>query len=132
MSAMVSVGGLDFYFENRRTGNDGGPSLQVIDRGGERPVQLLRFDMFDVQPHYHYDPNGRDLRFDLDPLTIDDGIGWAIRLLREKLPVMVAKAGREQLLSAEDVIAIRGVLPDIERRWREEKPVGRMQETQAG
>ncbi len=81
-------------------------------------VQLLRFDMFRVQPHYHYAPNGANLRYNLDPLIIDDGIGWVMSLFERKLPALVAKAGYESLVTDETSAAVAKMLPEIERRWR--------------
>jgi hypothetical protein len=36
-------------------------------RGGSAERQLLRFDCFDNRPHYHYDPENRNVRIMLDP-----------------------------------------------------------------
>lgn len=118
MAETITAGGLDFRIENRRVGEDGGPSMQVLaDVNGER-VQVLRFDMFDKVPHYHYAPTGKNERYNLDPLTIDDGIGWVITLLSAKLPQVVAKAGYETLATETTTQAVVKELPEIERRWR--------------
>lgn len=118
MAETITVGGLDFQVENRRVGQDGGPSMQVLaEVDGER-VQMLRFDMFDKVPHYHYAPMGKNERYNLDPLTIDDGIGWVINLLHEKLPKVIAKAGYETLATEASTQAVVKELPEIERRWR--------------
>lgn len=118
MGETITAGGLEFFMENRTSAQDGGPSLRVFGMVDGQKVQLLRFDMFRVQPHYHYAPTGQNLRYDLDPLTMDDGIGWVISLLSRKLPQMLAKAGYEGLVSAHDSAAIAAALPEIERRWR--------------
>jgi hypothetical protein len=118
MGETISVGNLEFFVEMRSGATDGGPSLQVRSEIDGRRVQLLRFDMFRVQPHYHYDPNGRDIRYNLDPLTVDDGIDWALWLLGGKLEQMIAKAGYEGLLSEDTVNAVQQALPEIETRWR--------------
>jgi hypothetical protein len=118
MGETILAGGLEFYVENRTGSRDGGPSLQVrgtID--GDRQ-QLLRFDMFRVQPHYHYAPTGQDLRYNLDPLAIDDGIGWVMSLLQRKLPQLVAKAGYEDFAAKIPMDEAAAALPEIERRWR--------------
>ena len=120
MPEMINAGDLEFSIEHRMqgSGRDGGPTIRVNAMVEGSKVEVLRIDMFRVQPHYHYAPGGQNLRYDLDPLTIDDGIGWAIGLLSKKLPQMVAKAGYEQLASQANVDAAAQVLPDIERRWR--------------
>jgi hypothetical protein len=124
MAETISAGRLDYFVENRMTAGDGGPSLQVLTTTGEQTVQLLRFDMFYKQPHYHYEPDGKNIRYDLDPLTVDDGIGWAVGLLRAKLPDLLAKAGYEGLLAGEDSAAALAALPEVETRWRAQESVG--------
>jgi hypothetical protein len=122
MGETIAAGGLEFYIENRVTAGDGGPSLQILAVVDQQTVQLLRFDMFYKQPHYHYAPNGKNIRYDIDPLTIDDGIGWAVSLVRSKLPQLLAKAGHEGLLTFENAAAAAAALPQIEDRWRAQKP----------
>lgn len=118
MTESIIAGGLEFFLEARRSGDDGGPTLRVHGMVDGKSVQLLRFDMFRVQPHYHYDPSGADTRYDLDPLAIDDGIGWAIGLLIRRLPDMLTKAGYDQILASVDVASAIAGLPQIEQRWR--------------
>ena len=91
MAETMTVEGLEFVMENRAVGEDGGPSIRVQGAVEGRPVEMLRFDMFFKVPHYHYDPNGTDLRYDLDPLTHGDTIGWVMEQFRERLPQMVAQ-----------------------------------------
>lgn len=118
MGETIAAGGLEFFVENRTVGEDGGPSLQVRATVEEQTVQLLRFDMFHKQPHYHYAPNGQDIRYSVDPLILDDGIGWVISLLRRKLPQLIAKAGYQGIMGWVDQGAVAAALPRIEGRWR--------------
>jgi hypothetical protein len=120
MGETITAGGLEFYVENRMQGGDrdGGPTMRVNSTVDDTKVELLRIDMFQVQPHYHYAPGGKNLRYDLDPLIIDDGIGWAISLVGRKLPQMLEKAGYEQLASPGNLEAAQKALPEIERCWR--------------
>ena len=122
MAETIAAGGLEFLLENRRVGEDGGPSLQVLTKVEGQPVQLLRFDMFEKQPHYHYAPNAQNIQYQLDPLALDDGISWTISLIRQKLPQLIAKAGYDGMLSAENVAAAVATLPEIETRWRAQRP----------
>lgn len=118
MGETIIAGDLEFYAENRTGGQDGGPSLQVWGTIGGARAQLLRFDMFHKQPHYHYAPMGQNRRYDLDPLILDDGIGWAMTLLRNKLPRMASQAGYEGLAAESAMDAATTALPEVERRWR--------------
>src|SRR5579875_308808 len=52
MAETIVAGALEFHAEDRSTGRDGGPSLQVYSTDAGSPVQILRFDMFRNQPHY--------------------------------------------------------------------------------
>ncbi len=124
MSQTIKAGGLEFLLENRRVGEDGGPSLQVLASVEDEVVQMLRFDMFEKRPHYHYAPNDQNIEYELDPLTLgDDGIRWAIILIGSKLPELVAKAGYRGVVSAESASNVVATLPEIEAKWRTEKPV---------
>ena len=120
MGETITAGDLEFFVENRMqgSGRDGGPTMRVHSVVEGNKVELLRIDMFRVQPHYHYAPGGQNLRYDLDPLTIDDGIGWAIGLVGRKLPQMLAKAGYEGLASPGNLDSAAKALPEVERRWR--------------
>ena len=118
MTETMAVGALEFLMENRAAGEDGGPSIRVLGKVEGRQVELLRFDMFFKVPHYHYDPDGTDLRYDLDPLTHGDTISWVMGQFRERLPQLVARAGYETLSAAIDQGAVAAALPEIERRWR--------------
>jgi hypothetical protein len=81
-------------------------------------VELLRLDMFHNLPHYHYAPAGVNIRYDMDPLTVDDGIGWVIGLLNSKLPQMLGKAGYPQLATPANIDEALRVLPQVEESWR--------------
>ncbi len=88
-----------------RTGDgSGGPAIHVYGphiSGSER--QLLRFDCFKIEPHYHYDPYGIDDKIDLEGEDGDDSVGWSLAQLRTRLPEMVKRAGgTESAISAAD------------------------------
>jgi hypothetical protein len=122
MGDTITAGALEFHVENRAVGQDGGPSMQVYGTVDGDRVQLLRFDMFQKVPHYHYAPMGANVRYDLDPLMLDDGIGWAMGTLTAKLPQMIAKAGFDALAVDERLRDAVTAIPDIERRWRAQPP----------
>jgi cystathionine beta-lyase len=78
---------LQMTVEHRAQDRDGGPTLRVS--AGDR--ELLRFDCFARQPHYHFDPSGRDEILSLDPLA--DNIAWTIGELRGDWLAYLEKAG---------------------------------------
>ena len=68
-----------------------GVSIVVQDSSTEK--DLLRFDCFPVDPHYHYDPTGTDTCIMIDKNTIDNPINWSIHQLRNHLPDMLDRSG---------------------------------------
>jgi cystathionine beta-lyase len=86
------LGGLRFGVSHRQRRGDGGPVLQVY-RADEPGRELLRFDCFHRQPHYHVDPGGRDEITELSPLV--DNLSWVRGELARNLPGYLEKAGFE-------------------------------------
>ena len=70
-----------------------GVSLQVLSEIDGTQVQLLRFDCFDRNPHYHYGPEKDNDRVLLDTTAAGNPIGWTLAQLRTCLPEMVGRAG---------------------------------------
>jgi len=89
------AGTLRFNLENRAAGDDGGPAIRVYGPTPEAQSerQLLRFDCFRRDPHYHYDPDGRDEHLLLAGADAADPVSWSLTQLRENLPEMVRHAG---------------------------------------
>ena len=92
-SYQIEAGGVVFDVEDRTFGGDRGPAVRVFADVDGRSVQLLRFDCFEKDPHYHYDPDGKDFHLRLNPETVTDPIAWALGELRLNLPVMIRAAG---------------------------------------
>ena len=70
----------------------GGPTVRVL--GGDRRHEYLRFDLFDVSPHYHYEPPGEQERILIvDTVAEGDAVEWGITRLRSRLGPMLAAAG---------------------------------------
>ena len=117
------VGVIEFTVSHRDAsqvdeGVDGGDTVRVYtDLEGQR-VQLLRFDMFKIRPHFHYAPDGKNEEWNLDPLTTGDTIEWAREQIRTRLPEMIAQAGYEEVAQQVDTKAIASVLPHIEAALR--------------
>ena len=86
---------------------DTNPDPNACSRSGWNPTQgisilvqdsflgkdLLRFDCFPVDPHYHYDPAGIDTCIMIDRNTIDNPINWSIHQLKDYLPDMLVRSG---------------------------------------
>jgi len=120
--ASLQACGLCFEVAYRTTGNDRGPSLQVLgDVDGQR-VQLLRFDCFDHEPHFHYDPDGKNNRIFLNPTRALDPITWSMDYLRGNFASLVRIAGYGSVADRLDEVALAGILPGVEKALRDSVP----------
>ena len=87
----IDAGGLSFKVDYRHFGDDRGPSIRVMASVGDEEVQVLRFDCFDNDPHYHYDPTGSNRMFHLDPLTMGDAVAFTLDQLATNTRAMVGE-----------------------------------------
>jgi hypothetical protein len=125
MPAAMAASGLCFTVEyrNTRTG-DRGPSLQVLGDVDGKRTQLLRFDCFEHEPHFHYDPDGKNNRIFLNTTRVSDPIAWTIDYLRGNFTSLVRIAGYGKLADGLDETALTATLPGIEKALRESAPRG--------
>ena len=93
----IGVGGLRFNVRYSKTANDRGPSLRIYGDVDDKPVQLLRFDCFDQRPHYHYDPEDKNLHYDMDKTTAGNAVGWTLTQLRTRLPEIDVPPGEIEI-----------------------------------
>jgi len=101
------------------TGNFG-PTFKVwvadgkeVERTG--PVEVLRFDCFDQDPHYHYMPGWPDERsagekWPMDPSMIGDLPLFVLHQLKTYLPEMLKHAGFPETARALDMAPVRVAL----------------------
>jgi DNA-directed RNA polymerase subunit H (RpoH/RPB5) len=124
-TSAMAASGLCFTVEYRNTGTgDRGPSLQVLgDVDGQR-TQLLRFDCFEHEPHFHYDPDGKNNRIFLNTTRVSDPIAWTIDYLRGNVTSLVRIAGYGGVAERLDEEALAAALPGIEKALRDSVPRG--------
>ena len=106
------------------TGTDGLEAAVLDDRGVSLHVcgevdgvrrELLRFDCFVEDPHYHYvswRERSNEL-LHLDPVADGDPLAWALARLRTRLPQMLARAGAPELAARLDWSAVEAALPRV-------------------
>jgi len=77
--------------------DDGGASLHVL--GTEDRLEHLRFDCFDLEPHYHYIRHARahNVVVAIDTHAEGDPVSWALGCVRQRLPEMLEFAGVPEL-----------------------------------
>lgn len=117
---VFQAGGVEFHVDNRNISGDGGPSVRVFGEADGKNIQLLRFDCFRKNPHYHYDPSGRNDHIRLDKSEVPDSVAWTIEQLRENLVEMIRTAGYDSIADEVDQAAVTKILPDMESLMREE------------
>lgn len=94
---IIGEGQIKFGLEYRDLLSDQGLCIHVLGDVGGDEVELLRFDCFDHQPHYHYGPEKRNERLMLDKTTEGDSLDWTLKQISEKLTDMVKRAGYDEL-----------------------------------
>ncbi len=95
----VGDGIIKFQLKYRDLLSDQGLCISVMSLDGSREIEILRFDCFDQQPHYHYGPENKNERLMLDKTTAGDSLEWALQQMRERLPEMVERAGYSEISS---------------------------------
>jgi hypothetical protein len=88
-----SLGPLRVIVDYRRTDVDEGPSIRVLGTEAGQLRQVLRFDCFVEDPHYHYDPDGCDELHHMLDEGIAEPIEWTVQCLERNLPEMIRRAG---------------------------------------
>jgi hypothetical protein len=98
---------------------DQGVSIHVWGTDDEH--EYLRFDVFDDEPHYHYNhptgPDGDDIVnnvIDFDAVAMGDMLPWVLERLRTRLAPMLVEAGGAHLADGLDAARIDDVLREIE------------------
>jgi predicted DNA-binding ribbon-helix-helix protein len=118
----LQASGLCFAVEYRNTRTDRGPSLQVLGDVDGKRVQLLRFDCFENEPHFHYDPQGKNNRIFLNKTRVSDPIAWSMDYLRGNFASLIRIAGYSGLADRLDEAALTAALPGVEKALRDSVP----------
>ena len=113
----VTAGPITFVVEHRAVVQDGveagGPTVRVL--GGDDHHEYLRFDMFNVNPHYHYEPPAEQERIlMIDTVADGDAVSWGIARLRDRLAPMLVAAGGQGLADALDEQTLARAVDDVE------------------
>jgi len=113
----VPAGPVTFVVEHRTVEQDGeqtgGPTVRVL--GVDDDHEYLRFDMFNVRPHYHYEPPSEQERIlMIDTVAEGDAVSWAITRLRDRLAPMLVEAGAQGLADSLDGPTLTRAVDDVE------------------
>jgi len=122
---IFEAGNIRFGLEMRRLKNgDGGLALHVLgDVGGSKgkayveETELLAFDCFWNNAHYHYGPRNKNHRINWDLTVIDDPLAWTFEQIENrKLTAMIERAGYPGIAADIDLDKIADVLPALKKR----------------
>ena len=116
-AATVQAGPITFVVEHRTVVQDGveagGPTVRVL--GGTDEHEYLRFDMFNVNPHYHYEPPDHEERIlMIDTIAEGDAVTWGIARLRERLVPMLVAANGNTMADALDEQTLACAVDEVE------------------
>jgi hypothetical protein len=117
-STKIEAGAVTFALQYRALMPDQGVSLQVVGDVDSKETELLRFDCFDQRPHYHYDPDHKNERYDMDKTTAGNPISWTLKQLRTRLPEMLTHAGFEEVAKKLDCDMVLKKLDQVEEAAR--------------
>ena len=114
----VGEGAVRFGLEYRDDMSDQGVCVHALGDVDGREVELLRFDCFDHQPHYHYGPEKANERLMLDSTTEGDALEWVLAHIRTRLPDMVRRAGYSDVADGIDPESLESTLTDLAKTAR--------------
>jgi hypothetical protein len=109
----IPAGMLRFGIEYRRLQNDQGICIHVFGGPDDQQDEVLRFDCFERQPHYHYAWSKHDQYVPLDTAAEGDPVQWTLARLRTRLPAMLIRADAADLARVLDQRDIEAALPQI-------------------
>ena len=126
-SAQIKAGAMEFVLKYRYIDGgaasslnpDQGVSIEVVGQAGGKETELLRFDCFHQDPHYHYGPENRNERIMLDKTTAGNPIGWSTNQLRNSIQDMLIRAGYPEVASSIDTELLNSKLDEVESTARE-------------
>ena len=103
---VLSLGGLEFEVLRRDVGEDGGTSIEIFGEVAGQRTQVLRFDCFRLDPHYHMPPAASG-QLPIEREKVGDPLEWALACTRERVPEMIRAGGYADLADKVDAAALR-------------------------
>ena len=125
---IFEAGNIRFGLEMRKqAGGDGGLAIHVLaDLAGTpgrtytEETELLAFDCFREDPHYHYGPRNKNHRIFWDKILVPDTLGWTLEQFKMgKLRDMIIRAGYPGVAADYDQGIVASIMPELEKRARE-------------
>ncbi len=95
----VAAGDLQLRVLKRTVDTDGGVSIEICGPVEGESQQLIRFDLFREDPHYHV-PSSEPKPIRLEGKSAEEALDFALGCIRERLPELLEQAGYPQLEGA--------------------------------
>ena len=108
----ATAGPLEFALEYRSFAHERGWAIHVYGTRQGRCEEILRFDCFDVNPHFHLGWSYLDRMFVPIPDT-DDPLAWALNEMRTHLPELLRESDAAELAETLDKGTVAGALDQI-------------------
>jgi hypothetical protein len=102
------------------TVQDQGPTVEVYGRDGDELQEVLKFDCFEVGPHWHRCRTGE--KDEISPITggsMDAGLDFAVTVMRDRFEDLVSDQGFSKFTTADRSAELHAALPGVEQRMRE-------------
>ena len=117
----VDAGSIAFAMRYRDDiAGDEGLCIEVRADVDGHDTELLRFDCFQVAPHYHYGPEADDERLMLDLTAAGDSLDWTLNVFeRGRLRPMIERAGYASVAEALGESEVAAVMPRVVSAARE-------------
>ncbi len=93
---LLELGGLRFEVSLRSAG----ATLRVLGPFEEQWVEMLRFDDFVVDPHFHAPSSGPSIRFDD---SLGEPLSWFVAQVRDHMGEWLERSGFGSVLDAVDL-----------------------------
>ena len=112
---VIEAGNIRFGLEFRELSVGRGLAIHVLGDVAGQEIELLAFDCFNNQPHYHYGPRNKNIRLYWDQTLVPDPLRWTLDQFKQrKLPEMLDRAGYPGIVAELDRDLIAAKLPEIE------------------
>jgi hypothetical protein len=105
--------------------DDAGVSIHVID--ADKDVELIRFDCFDDDPHYHYilPAEAAQQYVHFDTAAHGEMLPWALSALEDRLPDMLRAADAASLAERLDAHEVSVAVKEVTRLSQDAAGAGR-------
>jgi hypothetical protein len=112
---VIEAGAIRFGLEFRTLAADGGQAIHVLGDVAGQEIELLAFDCFRNEPHYHYGPRNKNERIFWDRTLVPDTLRWTLDQFKEgRLAAMIGRAGYPGIVAELDNDLVQSKLPEVE------------------